>query len=560
MLLNLRYFQGEAPRYGENQIAYNQASLARNTNLRNRNIKGWKDDAEVMTPSDAGVITFFKVLSTGVYLTSENDVDAVFYPSGKTNDRLERLYLTGWGDVPQIAFHDEMVAETTTLPAEAIRPLGIPAPDSVLLALVSDAGTGDEEDRYYVYTFVSDIGEEGPASDVSNLCACSHDGTVQLSNIAVPPIEYTWITNVRIYRTLTTEAGATEFFFVAEIDAGLTTYADSVTDSDLVEPLYSTDWLAPAEDMTGLIVTGMGSLAGFRDNEVCFSEPYYPHAWPEKYRYVFDAKVVGLGVYDTTVVVCTEEHPYLMSGSYPDELTPVKLPYPQGCVSKRGIISMGSGVLYPSPDGIIQVAPDGSVQNITSGLLKRRDWQAMEPKTIRATFHDGFYLACYGTPNDGGAGFIFDPSDADATFTRLSACYTALAEAGIEDALYAISKDAEGNNRIVLVFGAECAFKTFTWKSADFLFEENHTMTAFKIIGRIIDECDQYDPPSYGPTPPIDGCTPCYLEEVQVFGTHAFLGAGPLTLSTVPTDAAVYCEQPEFKAECGPGCIFSCMD
>ena len=39
-------------------------------------------------------------------------------------------------------------------------------------------------------------------------------------------------------------------------------------------------------------------IAGWKDNEVWFCEPYRPHAWPVKYVVNVDYPIVGLGTID----------------------------------------------------------------------------------------------------------------------------------------------------------------------------------------------------------------------------------------------------------------------
>ena len=99
-----------------------------------------------------------------------------------------------------------------------------------------------------------------------------------------------------------------------------------------------------------------GFLAGFVHNQVWFSEPYLPHAWPTDYMLTTDSPIVGLGVYGSTLVVATTRQPYTISGTSPASMTQEKQPMSQPCVSKRSIAYDQYGVLYASAYGVVALA------------------------------------------------------------------------------------------------------------------------------------------------------------------------------------------------------------
>ena len=72
-------------------------------------------------------------------------------------------------------------------------------------------------------------------------------------------------------------------------------------------------------------------------------------------------------------------------------MTLEKLEINQSCVSKRGLVDMGYSVIYPSPDGLVEVR-QGSVNLITKHIFSRDQWQAINPSTINAFFWEGKYM------------------------------------------------------------------------------------------------------------------------------------------------------------------------
>jgi hypothetical protein len=174
-------------------------------------------------------------------------------------------------------------------------------------------------------------------------------------------------------------------------NAGHFTAGDDVADSALGETLTSTTYAVPSSSLTGLVSLPYGSLAGFVDNEVYFSEPYLPHAWPASYRVPVDYDIVGLGVYGNTLVVLTEGFPYLLQGSSPDTITPLRLSDYQPCVAKRSIVSAQNGVFYASHEGLIRIDANG-VTNTTQEYVTPEEWEDYYPSTMNSQFYSGKYF------------------------------------------------------------------------------------------------------------------------------------------------------------------------
>jgi hypothetical protein len=219
----------------------------------------------------------------------------------------------------------------------------------------------------------------------------------------------------RIYRTNQTASGTSQFQLVAEIAFADTTYTDTVLDAALGEVLATTEWDGAPDNMYGLISLPNGVFAGFFNNTVCFSVPYFPHAWPVSYQKSVDKPVVGLGAFGTTCVVLTTGQPYLIVGNDPANTVMERMDLGLSCMSKRGIVNMGGlFIMYPCPEGLAAIGP-GVDAIATEGIITRDDWiGTYNPSSIHAYYWQGKYVAFYESRGYQG-GFIFDPKTKDLT-------------------------------------------------------------------------------------------------------------------------------------------------
>lgn len=254
------------------------------------------------------------------------------------------------------------------------------------------AGVNYNVDRYYLYTYVSEFGEEGPPSDPSALVVADGTQNVLLSSLRGAPYGYDNITKIRIYRTVAGTNGAT-FRFVNEISAGNEQYLDQTPDIATGEELQSEGWDTPQDDLTGIRMTPGGFMAGWsaaNPRTLLFSEPNQPHAWPAKYALSMDHDIVGLGLSGNTVVVCTKGFPYIVTGDDPASMTKSIVPIPQACTSRQGIAEHENAVIYPSPDGLVLI--DGANGRLlTTEYYSRTEWQELQPATMLGGIYDNRY-------------------------------------------------------------------------------------------------------------------------------------------------------------------------
>lgn len=289
----------------------------------------------------------------------------------------------------------------------------------------SDAGATEQKiivSRSYVYTYVTEFGEEGPPSP-----ATTRTGTVDepwyVTLPAVPSSVTTGrvIDRFRLYRTITSASGVATFYQVAEFPISQTLYMDTKFDTDLTSgtQLPSTSWSPPPAGLKGWIAMPNGIIAGWKDNELWFSEPYRPHAWPAEYQVSVDFPIVGLGVMGQTLIVATTGNPWAATGVRPNSISLVKINTFEPCLSRGSIISTPEAVMYASPNGLVAALP-GQVGLVTAELINTAEWQAFHDLSKISALRFGTGYMAIETPGlSTTKGFLIDPRQQRIAYNEL---------------------------------------------------------------------------------------------------------------------------------------------
>jgi hypothetical protein len=399
--LKIDNFTGAVPRTGPTQLEGNQAQTASNIKLQSKELRSWRKPVKVYEPATPDIRTIYKLEGpAGAFrwLTWNTDVDVVAGPVADFSDY--RVYYTGDGAPKKTNYNLASGSGSGTDPfPDSWLYMGVPNPTGAP-TLSASSSTAPAEVRAYVYTYVSTFGtvkEESGPSPATTVTVSTAGASVTVSGFSAPPTTGYNITHIRIYRTIT---GASDvvYSFVTEIPVATASFIDSKTAVQLGETLSTINFVPPLSDLKGLVAMPNGMLAAFRDNEVWFCEPYLPHAWPAEYMMTVEHKIVGLGVYDTTLVVMTEKFPYLMTGTSPLAVSETKLPLAQPCASKRSIASDQYGVLYASPNGLVSIGA-GSQDVITTPLYTRDEWQELIPSSMLGVIYNNLYICFHNSPN-----------------------------------------------------------------------------------------------------------------------------------------------------------------
>jgi hypothetical protein len=287
------------------------------------------------------------------------------------------------------------------------------------------------EARGYVYTWVTEYGEEGPPSEPvvvngwSNAVWTINCFQPMPENMGVDYIDPADgllkqakrnITTTRIYRTISNQAGQGTYFFVTEMPVTQAVFQDTIADDvvALNSQLVSLFWFAPPEDLQAIIPFPNGIAVGFRKNEIWFSEAYRPHAWPPGYVITTEFPIVGIGVCGQAIVACTQGNPYVANGVNPSSMALTKINLPEPCLHRGSIVTTDTTVLYVSQNGLIQISQSGAGDNMTEGWISRERWQALTPHArVRAIKHTSAYFAFGGDPIRDG--FTVELSSEDKT-------------------------------------------------------------------------------------------------------------------------------------------------
>jgi hypothetical protein len=339
------------------------------------------------------------------------DPNVDFVRTPVVEDSFERYYWTGdsfvYGGLPQYNTRARINAGSTPFK------LGIPTPVN---ALTVTPPSGTISTRVYVYTFVSAYGEEGPPSPPTSATGAA--GTWALSGFDTSISDPTArnITTVNIYRTVT-GAVSTNYYFVASIALGTTSYNDTASDTVVSNNnvLPSLTWTPPPSNLLGLVAHPGGFLVGFSGRDLWMSEPYHPHAWPLQYVQTMQTEIVGVAIYSNVIVVTTTSHPYVAEGMSPLGITFQKIDSIDPCLNRRSMATTINGVYYSSPQGII-ACTGGTTQLATFNLFTREEWQnQFSPTTVQAVPY-GLQVIAFDTSD---AGFIFSPVDPNSPLTTL---------------------------------------------------------------------------------------------------------------------------------------------
>lgn len=410
--IKLEGFQGLVPRTSPRLLPPMAATAARNTKLLNGELRGFRAPREVADFTDQyfTVRRAFRVPDTqdeyygdAWLLFDDLNVDVIRSPI--VNDSYDRYYWAGDGR-PMYNTAGRIFRGDPPLY------LGIPTPS--VAPTVSPPG-GTASTRAYVYTFVSEYGEEGPPSPAT--IATGDAGTWSLSSLptTVPDQANRNITRKNIYRTVPGEDSAV-FFFVGQTTLAASSFTDDESDTVVAKNniLKSTNWIEPPTDLEGWVLMPNGYLIGWVGRRIVMSEPYRPHAWPAEYELSTAFEMIGAVVFGSTVVLGTKSQPYFGQGNHPAAFTLQKMDAVEPCLSKRGMVATVAGAYYPSINGLVLANLDG-VRVITQDILTKEEWASYNPGNLIAAPLGLQYIAF----NSENFGIVFNPTEPTTKLVEL---------------------------------------------------------------------------------------------------------------------------------------------
>jgi hypothetical protein len=410
--IKLEGFQGLVPRLSDRLLPPMAATRARNVKLLQGEARGFRaprEEADFF--GYINVRRAFRVKDNdGLYaddwLTFDSlNVDVVRSPI--VNDSYDRYYWAG----------DGRPKYNTSYRIQTAAPeyyLGIPTPTNAPTVTPVDT-TYSDQTRAYVYTFVSEFGEEGPPSPPTIATGDEGQWDITGMDTVVPDAGFRNITQKKIYRTVPGET-STAFFYVATVDVAVSSYNDTETDNIVAANnlLESTEWIEPPTDLEGFVVMPNGYLIGWVGRRIVFSEPYRPHAWPASYELSTEFPVVGMVVYGSSVIIGTTSRPYFGEGLSPAAFTLRKFDAVEPCLSRRGMVATVAGAYYPSLNGLV-LADSSGTRIVTQDILTKEEWATYNPSQIYAAALGLQYIAF----NSETFGFIFNPTEPSTKLVEL---------------------------------------------------------------------------------------------------------------------------------------------
>lgn len=418
---------GEVPKLDPRLLGPAQAAEAWNVDTESGPLDGLSALVEIhdMTAVPGDILRAYRVpgpqpTDGDVWLPLPSPYSSVVR-SPLTNDTLHRFY---WTNPGQGAFWS-----TYERIRDGKRPYNLGfRPPNPLYVPYSRADGGSAPDklpyiaRSYLYTFVDEYGLESSPSTPSDVVEGASDAYwfVSIPYNAAASRDYlddsTYYPNIvslRIYRTVAGFGTGAQFYRIRDVPVDLTqnaytftdTYGDSVAANNL--PLESTGWLPPPKDLDGLTVMPGGFLVGFTGNTLHFCEPDRPHAWPASYDIAVQYKIVGLGVWNQSLMVMTEGYPSSGTGSHPSAFTLSQVQVAEPCIARGSIVTDLLGVYYASQNGLVMLSYYG-LQNQTLATMTKNIWLSrFKARHIIACRHRNQYLAL----NSPGSGFMIDYSE-----------------------------------------------------------------------------------------------------------------------------------------------------
>lgn len=425
--IKVEVFGGEIPARDSRILPPNNAFEATNVRLQGGSLDGFSVPIAVHTLINPAAQFAYRIpfdvhdLNVGpsTWMEFEDSTVRVF-PALVVNDRFERYYWCGLNTPPSYNTLDRIKTGQSEFK------LGVPAPTVAPGVVPSATGSGIDEARAYVYTWVTAYEEEGPPSPPT-LVTGKNDDTWALT-ATLPTNTDTagrTLSKVRFYRTITGSDGVATYFFLVEQDIGTVTYDDTIEDLVLSAQgeLESSGWIAPPEDLQGIVNLANGMLVGWKGRDVYFCEPYRPHAWPSAYNLTVDYPIVGIGTWGSAMFVVTTGTPWYGGGNNPASVNLTRIPVSEPCVSRESIVATAQGVYYAGANGVVLATPY-TISNATEKLIQRKEWlEEYRPESHRSVLFAGNYFAVQYNPDTAATippfGFIVDLDDPTIGVTHI---------------------------------------------------------------------------------------------------------------------------------------------
>jgi hypothetical protein len=343
-------------------------------------------------------------------------------------DTTERIFYTGDGG-PKWTNNIIGLAGGAPYP-QGSRDDWVPAPVSAPIATLTTDGAGTDGTRFYVSTFVNDLGWESAPSPTSGPLTAKVGAVVTISGLEPAPAGNFNITKRRIYATSPGTAGTAGLLFLREVPIATTSTTDDAR--QLGETLATIGHIPPPANAYGLIGLWNGMYAMLSGKSVLFTEPLQPYTTPAAYDIDLTDQPVALARWEQNLLVLTMGAPVLLQGQDPAGMSETPFRVGFACSSARSAVSFDHGVVWASAEG---AAYSGSEVLLTKGIVTADQWKAMNPSTMIAGRWRSLYVCSY----DDGTGrkaFMLDPLNLSMGIWHLDEGFDACYYDKLQDQLY----------------------------------------------------------------------------------------------------------------------------
>jgi hypothetical protein len=394
--------------------------------------------------------------------------------------------LTG-GSSPDVSVAHTTPGSSTANDEQDLTISGTPTGGTFKLSIGEEPNPQTQYSTIYAYAYVTAYDEESEPSPVSAEVLTDPTLNVTLSSFVAPPTDRNY-NRIRIYRSQTSALGVTELFLINEqaLPVPSPSWEDVVADNPIQEVIPSIDYNPPPDNLSGIIALPNGMLAGFVGKKLYLSEPWIPHAWPEKYVQTVDFTIIGLGAFGSSIAIMTDGQPYVCTGISPDVMTLERLEFNLPCINKHGIVDLGYSVAYPSPNGLAVIGPGGA-QMVSRNLWNIDQWREMSPETWVSAQYDGRYIASHsygdmsGVIQDGT--LIIDLTGEQPFLSRTDLKYDFMFFEIGAGRLYVLND----NNMAQEWDSDRQQFMSMTWKSKPFMLPADSNYGAIRVDGEILE-------------------------------------------------------------------------